>query len=63
VTVRGVQGELCEGGDGLGYFHLTWEEDGRRMAIEVGSSDPEQPTGLTRDDVLATAEGLQYLDV
>ncbi|MFL6206476.1 MAG: hypothetical protein ACJ739_14130 [Acidimicrobiales bacterium] len=62
VEVRGADGELCVGDERLGYFALSWEEpDGVRINVEVGSSDPQQPTELTRQDVIAIAEGLEPL--
>jgi hypothetical protein len=60
IEVRGTQGRLCRSGDGR--FDVHWEEGGRTNAVEVGSSDPEQGSGLTLDDVLAIVEGLQPLD-
>jgi hypothetical protein len=57
IAVRGTTGRLCaseQTGGGVDY-DLRWEEDGRMIAIAIGSSGPDP---LTVDDVLAVAEGL-----
>ena len=58
IEVRGVTG-CREGSDGV--YLVRWEEGGRQRYIEMGVVDQMDSTTFTIDDVLAVAEGLEFL--